>query len=45
MNEEMKAELIGKYSKTDNLEVPEEANGDEAIPIYIRKERSTKAHK
>ena len=41
MNKEMEAELIKLYSKTENLEVTEEANVDDAIPIYIRKEQST----
>ena len=32
-------------SKTDRLAVTEEANVDEAIPIEIKKERSTQAYK
>ena len=31
-------------SKTDNLAVTEEADVDEGIPIYIRKERNTKEY-
>ena len=37
MNEAMEAELTEMDSKTDNLEVSEEANVDEAIPIDLRK--------
>ena len=32
-------------SKTDNLEVTEEANVDEAISIYLLKEQDTQAYK
>ena len=32
-------------SNTDNWEVTEEANVDEAIPIYLKKERKTQAYK
>ena len=32
-------------SKPDHLVVTEEANVDEAIPIYLRKERITQAYK
>ena len=38
MNEEMEAERTESSeinSKTDNLEVTEEADDDEAIPIYL----------
>ena len=45
MNEEMEAELTEMDSKTDHLVVTEEANVDEAIPIGLRKERSTLAYK
>ena len=41
MKEEMEYEMIEIYSKNDNLAVYEKANVDEAIPIDIRKERST----
>ena len=41
----MEAEQTEMGSKTDHLEVTEEENFDEAIPIDIRKERSTKAYK
>ena len=37
MNEEMEAELTEMDSRTDNLAVTEEANVDEAIPIYLKK--------
>ena len=37
MNEEMEAKLTEMDSKTDHLVVTEEANVDEAIPIYLRK--------
>ena len=40
MNEVMEAELTESSkidSKTDNLRVTEEADVDEAIPIYIKK--------
>ena len=43
---DMEAELTEASeinSKTDNLEVTEEANVDEAIPIYPEKELQTKA--
>ena len=45
MNEEMEAEVIKIDSKTENLAVTEEANVDESIPIYLRKEQSTQAYK
>ena len=48
MMEEMEAELIESSemdSKTDNLAVTEEADVDEAIPIYIEKEQNTQAYK
>ena len=38
-------ELSEMDSKTDNLAVTEEANVDEAIPIYLKKERNTQAYK
>ena len=41
----MEAELTEMDSRTDNLAVTEEANVDEAIPIDLRKERSTQAYK
>ena len=37
MNEEMEAELTEIDSRTGNLAVTEEANVDEAIPIYLKK--------
>ena len=36
---------IRNKSKTDNLAVTEEANVDEAIPIYLKKERKKQAYK
>ena len=45
MNEEMEAELIKTGSIPDNLVVSEDASVDEAVPIYIRKERKTKVYK
>ena len=45
MNEEMEAELTEMDSRTDNLEVTEEAKVDEAIQIDLRKEQSTEAYK
>ena len=42
MNEKMEAEMTEMYSRTENLEVTEEANFDEAIPIDIKKEKSQK---
>ena len=44
MNELMEAELTKIESSTDNLAVTEEDNVDEAIPIYLRKEKSTEAY-
>ena len=44
MDEEMEAELTEMDSKNDHIAVTEEANADEAIPIDIRKERSTQAY-
>ena len=44
----MEAELIESLemdSKTDNLAVTEEADFDEAIPIYLKKELNTQAYK
>ena len=41
MNEEMEAELTEMDSRTDNLQVTEEAKVDEAIQIDLRKEQST----
>ena len=32
-------------SKTDHLVVTEEANVDEAIPIYLKKERNKQAYR
>ena len=37
MNDEMEDELTEMDSKTDHLEVTEEASVNEAIPIYLRK--------
>ena len=48
MIEDVEAELNEASeinSKTDNSAVTEEANGDEAIPIYLQKERNTQAYK
>ena len=45
MNEEMEAGLTEIDSITDNLEVTEEANADEAIPIGLRKELRKEAYK
>ena len=45
MNEAMEAELTEMDSRTDRLAVTEEANVDEAIPIYLRKEKNTEAYK
>ena len=44
-NEEMEAKLIKLDSKTDNLEVTEESNVYDDIPIDLRKERRTQAYK
>ena len=41
----MEAELTEMDSRTENLAVTEEANVDEAIPIGLRKERSTESYK
>ena len=44
----MEAELTESSemdSKTDNLAVAEEANVDEYIPIYLKKEQNTQAYK
>ena len=44
MNELTEAELTESSemdSKTDNLAVTEEANVDDAIPIYLKKELNT----
>ena len=38
MNEEMEAELTEMYSRTENLEVSEDANVDEDIPLDIIKQ-------
>ena len=38
-------ELSEMDSKTDNLAVTEEADVDEAIPIYLGKEQNTQAYK
>ena len=48
MNEEMEAELTESSeidSKNNNLAVTEEANVDEAIPIYLKKERNKQAYR
>ena len=45
INEEMEAELMKMDSRPDNLEVSEDESVDEAVPIDIRKEQNTKAHK
>ena len=45
MNEKMEATLTEMDSRTDNFAVSENANVDEAIPIDLRKEQSTKAYK
>ena len=37
INDAMEAELTEMYSRTDNLEVTEEANVDEAITIDLEK--------
>ena len=44
----MEAELTESSeikSKTENLEITEEADVDEAIPIYLQKERKKQAYK
>ena len=41
----MEAELTEMDSRTDNLAVTEQANVDEAIPIYLIKEQNTQAYK
>ena len=41
----MEAELTKTDSRHENLAVSEDASVDEAVPIDIRKERKTKAHK
>ena len=43
MNEEMEAELMKTDSRPHNLAVSEDESVYEAVPIYIRQERSTKA--
>ena len=45
MNEEVEAELMKTHSRPDNLVVSEDKIVDEAIPIGIRKERTTEAYK
>ena len=48
MIEDMESELTKQSeinSKTDNLAITEEAIVDEAIPIYLQKERKTQAYK
>ena len=48
MIEYMESELIESleiYSKTDSLAVTEEAEVDEAIPIYLKYEQKTQAYK
>ena len=47
MIEDIEAEMTESLeikSKTDNLAVTEESDVDEAIPIYILKERKTKSY-
>ena len=47
MIEDMETELTESSeinSKTDNLAVTEESDVDEAIPIYLKKERKKGAH-
>ena len=44
----MEAQLTGLseiYSRTENLEVTEEADVDEDIPMYFTKEQKTQAYK
>ena len=48
MIEDMESELTKSSeinSKTDNLAITEEAILDEAIPIYLQKERKTQSYK
>ena len=45
MNEAMEYEMTEMDSRPDNLEVSEDASVYEAIPIDLRKERSTEANK
>ena len=45
MNEEMEAEINKMDSTPGNLADSEDESVDEAIPIHIRKERTTKAYK
>ena len=45
MNEAMEAELTEMYSRPEYLVVSEDVSVDEAIPIDLRKERSTEAYK
>ena len=45
MNEEMESELTKMDSRPDNLEVYEDASVDEAVPINLRKVRSTESKK
>ena len=45
MNEEMESEMTKMDLISDHLEDSEDKCADEAVPIYIRKERTTKAHK
>ena len=47
MIEDMESELTESSeikSKTDNLAVTEEADDDEAIPIYLQQEPKTRAY-
>ena len=45
MNEAMESELTEMDPRNENVAVTEEANVDESIPIYLRKEKSTEAYK
>ena len=45
MNEEMEAELMKMDPIPDKLSVSEDESVDEAVPIYIRKERKITAYK
>ena len=45
MNEKMEAKLMKMDSIPDHLAVSEDESVDEAVPIDIRKEIKTKAHK
>ena len=45
MNEEMESETTKMDLTPDHLAKSEDEGADEAIPIHIRKERTTKAYK